>query len=90
MVPTHLKNRNRFVLELDDGEAELTYRRVSDTVLDFVHTYVPPAARGAGIASRLVTEGFEYAREHGYTVIPSCPYVAAFVRKHGEYHDLIA
>ena len=45
-------------------------------------------ARGGGIASQLTHRALEYAREHGYRVMPSCPFVAAYIERHPEYREL--
>ncbi|HET8598542.1 MAG TPA: GNAT family N-acetyltransferase [Castellaniella sp.] len=68
---------------------------VLDYVLDgkvasFVHTGVPSPVGGRGIAADLVRVGLETARARGWRVRPVCSYVAAYVRRHPEYQDLMA
>jgi predicted GNAT family acetyltransferase len=58
--------------------------------LDLVHTEVPRALEGRGYASALATAALEHARHEGVKVIPSCPYVKAFLQRHPEYADLVA
>lgn len=55
----------------------------------FTHTGVPPAYEGQGIASALVKEGLAYARKEGYKVVPLCSFVAAYIKRHPEYADLL-
>ena len=86
----HDQDEHRFVVAIDDAEAELTYRRVDEHVVDFDHTFTPPALRGQGVAGTLVRAGLAWAREQGLQVIPGCPYVAAFFDKHPEVADLRA
>lgn len=72
-----------------DQPAELTWRaRGEARIAD--HTFTPPAARGKGIAARLVERMVADAREQGFTIVPQCPYVAAMFRKHPEWADLRA
>lgn len=78
----------RFVLEVDGGEARLSYRREGE-VLDFYSTWTPPALRGRGLAAEVVRAGFDYAREQGLTVRPSCPYVHTFLRRYPSYRELL-
>jgi len=78
----------RFFLETDDGEARLSYRQ-EDGVMDFYSTFTTPALRGRGLAAEVVRAGFEYAREHGLTVRPTCPYVHTFLRRYPSYQDLV-
>ena len=81
---------SRFSVVLPDrSEAELQYRRAG-TTLDFFHTYVPEKFRTEGIAEQVVQAGFDYARQEGLRVIPSCPYVSrGFLPRHPEYQDLV-
>ena len=72
------------------GPATLAYRKVSDDVLDYVSTKVPPEARGKGVAGKLVREALDWARGEGYKVIPTCSYVDAWIRRHPDYQDLVA
>lgn len=87
----HEPHAQRFVIDADGGTALLQYRELDARgTLDFNHTYTPPALRGSGIASRLAEHALRYAREHGYKVVPSCPFVATFIARHPEYRDLLA
>lgn len=69
--------------------AELTWQaRGKSRIAD--HTFTPPAARGKGIAFKLVEFMVEDAREKGFTIVPQCPYVAAQFRKHPDWADVCA
>lgn len=72
-----------------DVPAELTWKaRGGDRVAD--HTFTPPQARGQGIARKLVEAMVADAREHGFKIVPQCPYVAALFRKNPDWADLRA
>ena len=79
----------RFYVAIDGEEARLSYRREGD-VLDFYSTWTPPALRGKGLAAEVVKAGFDYAREEGLTVRPTCPYVDTFLRRYPRYQELLA
>lgn len=87
----HDEAGRRFYAVLPDGsEAELQYRQTGQT-LDFFHTYVPEAFRTEGVAEQVVWAGFDYARQQGFRVIPSCPYVSrGFLPRHPEFRPLVA
>jgi predicted GNAT family acetyltransferase len=86
----HEAARQRFMASVGHGrEAVLEYRVAASGVLDYHHTFVPPEARGRGVASQLAFVALDYARAQGYLVRPSCPFVARFVAAHPEYADLI-
>lgn len=86
----HDRRAGRFHADLDGGEAYLDYDRLDETTLDLRSTFVPPPARGRGVASDLVKEALAYARQNDYRVVPSCPYVRSFIEGHPEYGDLVA
>ena len=54
------------------------------------HTWVPPEARGKGIAEALVQALVSDAREQGFKIDPQCSYVAAAFRRHPEWAALRA
>jgi predicted GNAT family acetyltransferase len=85
----HDPAEQRFSLKLGDALAVLDYHRVDASTLDYRHTFVPPRMRGRGIASALTAYALRYAREQDVKVIPSCPFVAAFVRRHPEYERVL-
>jgi len=86
----HDPDARRFTLTVPSGTAELAYEHAGPGVLELYSTYVPPADRGKGIASRLVEAAVGHARTEGYRIIPTCWYVAQWMRQHPEHSDLIS
>lgn len=86
----HEPEARRFVIEVAGEMGLIRYRELPGRVLDLDHTFVPSALRGGGIASQLTLHALRYAREHGYRVLPSCPFVATFIERHPEHRDLLA
>ncbi|MBW3660496.1 MAG: N-acetyltransferase [Gemmatimonadetes bacterium] len=84
----HDEKRRRFRAEVTGGEARLDYRR-DGGVVDFHSTYVPEEARGGGVAAEIVSRGFDWAKENGLRVVPSCSYVRTFVKRYPEYEPLV-
>jgi uncharacterized protein len=80
---------HRFTLSSGTAVAVLDYRERDVHTLECYHTFVPPALRGRGVASRLVAYALRYALDHHLAVIPTCPFVAAFIRKNPEYAALV-
>ncbi|MFD2247886.1 GNAT family N-acetyltransferase [Pontibacter ruber] len=79
----------RFYANTGEEQAELTYTYTEEGAMDFDHTFVPESHRGQGIADKLVKTGLEHAREKNCKVIPSCPVVEAYVRRHPDYQDVL-
>lgn len=63
--------------------------RVDGDVLVFVHTEVDDAFEGQGVGSALARGAMSTARERGVRVRPECPFIAAYMRKHEQTHDLL-
>jgi uncharacterized protein len=81
---------NRFELRAgDDQVAAYSEYNVLKGALLFTHTEVLPQYEGRGLGSRLASFALDEARRRGVHVIPVCPFIAAFLRKHPEYRDLV-
>lgn len=85
----HNEEANRFELLVDGLRSLLTYRRFRDRIV-FDHTEVPKPLEGKGLAAKLARFSLDFARANHLRVVPLCPYVASFVRKHTEYQDLVS
>lgn len=86
---TNNEEANRFELFVDGQPSLLTYRRFPDRIV-FDHTEVPEPLEGHGLAAKLARAALDFARANHLRVIPLCPYVSTFIRKHPEYHDLVS
>jgi predicted GNAT family acetyltransferase len=80
---------NRFELEVDGKIVFATYRR-QDGTLAIPHVEAPPSLRGTGAAGRLMQGVMELARAQKLKVRPICSYASLWVRRHKEFHDLLA
>jgi uncharacterized protein len=78
----------RFEVRLGDQVAFTEYRLLATGIL-FPHTEVPAAFEGKGVGGALVKAGLAFARERGEKVIPACPFVAAYIARHPEHHELV-
>ena len=78
----------QFELEVNGQVALLAYFREGATI-HYPHTEVPSALRRRGLAARLSRYALDYARANGLSVVPRCPYVRAYIRRHPEYADLV-
>jgi uncharacterized protein len=80
--------RSRFEMDVEGGVAFLDYRR-EGKVLHLIYPEVPPSMRGRGVGDRLIRAVLDRARAEDARVIPICPYVKLFLRRHPEYQDLL-
>ena len=84
----HNADAQRFEAFVDGKLCRADYR-MHDGVMRLVHTEVPYAYEGRGIAGQLVAAALVHARAHGLKVVPACSYVHAYMRRHPETHDLL-
>jgi uncharacterized protein len=78
----------RFETTVGGKTAFLDYRLEHRTIV-LLHTEVPEELGGHGLGAALADAAFEFARGEGLRVIPLCPYVREYVRRHPEYADII-
>jgi hypothetical protein len=72
-----------------DGEAAVLDYQFKAPVIILTSTEVPESMRGGGVAGQLVRYALEESRAHGYEVVPLCPFVAGWIRRHPEFHDVV-
>jgi uncharacterized protein len=83
-------HRDRYEIEMDGERVGLLSYRLADRVITHRHTEIDPSVGGRGLGSALARFALDDARTRGLTVIPRCPFVAAFIVRHPEYEDLVA
>lgn len=83
------KERLRYEI-LDDGEVVgfVQYNVRGGRVI-LVHTEVDKEHGGRGLATTLVKGALDDLRRRGRCIVPICPFVESFVKKHPEYDDLV-
>lgn len=78
----------RYELDLGDDMALIEYVLGKGLVV-LTHTEVPPKYEGQGIGKELVLVALEDIRSKGLLVVPQCPFVGAYIRRHPEWMDLV-
>jgi predicted GNAT family acetyltransferase len=86
----HDASRSRYELRLgDELVGFITYEPQTDAVA-LIHTEVDPSVQGRGLGTRLVSGALDDIRARGLSVVPICPFVVSYLRRHPEYADLAA
>jgi predicted GNAT family acetyltransferase/glutaredoxin len=84
------EEKSRYELRLDDRLVGLAqYRRRNGRIV-FTHTEVDESCSGRGFGSALVKAALDDAEREGAEVVPLCPFVADYIRRHPEYAGLVA
>jgi predicted GNAT family acetyltransferase len=82
---------SRYELHVDGELAGFVEYELNDAddIIRLVHTEVEPAFQGARLATHLARFSLDNARERGLQVLPSCPYINSWIKKHPEYANLV-
>ena len=76
-------------LEGEDDLAAIVEYRLGSGSIAFLHTEVRPDLEGQGVGGRVAAGVIEAARARGLKVIPRCPFIAAWLARHPEHHDIL-
>ena len=79
---------NRFELEVEGNIAFLEYKRSRDWLF-LIHTEVPETMEGKGVGSTIIQKTLQYAKDNNYKIVPICPFVQSYLKRHKEWHDII-
>jgi uncharacterized protein len=86
---TVAREDGRFTIAVDGKTVGLTAFADRDGQRVFYHTEVDDAFGGRGLASLVIAEALAATRAEGLRIVPVCPTVAAYVRKHHEFDDVV-
>jgi uncharacterized protein len=81
---------SRYELRLDGHLVGLAAYHRRGNRIAFTHTEVDESCEGRGFGSRLVAAALEDAKSKGLDVVPLCPFIAHYIKRHPEYEPLVA
>jgi uncharacterized protein len=74
----------RYELRVDGELAGFIQYRLQNSQITMVHTEVEPAYEGRGLGSELARAALADVRERGLQLIPACPFISAYLKRHPE------
>ncbi|MER5647812.1 GNAT family N-acetyltransferase [Streptosporangium sp. NPDC002524] len=80
---------SRFEILLDGEVAGFAAYRLRAGKIIFTHTEILPEHEGKGLGGRLASAALDASRSSGRAVVPLCPFVSRYIRRHPEYRDLV-
>ncbi|MBS1889540.1 MAG: N-acetyltransferase [Actinobacteria bacterium] len=89
IVVADAPERERFEVTVDGELAGFLVYRLRRGLLALVHTEVEGGFEGRGLGGRLARFALDQAREQGLAVLPFCPFVNGWIKRHPEYVDLV-
>jgi uncharacterized protein len=81
-------DKNRFELITDDYTTFIEFKE-RDKKIWLIHTEAPEALKGRGSATAIVEKTLAYLEENDYKMVPLCPFVAAYLKRHPEWLSLV-
>ncbi|WP_432747124.1 N-acetyltransferase [Streptomyces sp. JH002] len=79
---------SRYEILVDGRRAGLTAYCDQGTRRVFFHTEIDEAFAGQGLGLQLVRQALTDVRASGMRIVPVCPYVAKFLKRHDEFADI--
>lgn len=86
---TNNQTKHRYETTFPDGSHVFISYEWLQGKLALMHTFVPKAHEGKGIASSLAKHVLDEARTLNKRVLPYCPYIQTYLKRHPEYNDII-
>jgi predicted GNAT family acetyltransferase len=80
---------HRFEWRVGHHFAFIDYKETANQIA-LIHTESPEALAGTGSAAKLVAQTLAYIEESGKKLLPFCPYVFAYLKKHPEWKRIVA
>jgi predicted GNAT family acetyltransferase len=80
---------HRYEAILEETLVGIATYELSDGVMVFPHTVVPPEWEGRGVADQIVQFALDDVRARGLQALPACSFVVAWVKRHPDYIDLV-
>ena len=80
--------KKRYEFQLSGPVPFIEYIRTKDKIY-LTHTEVPKSLEGQGIGSELVRQALEDVKSKDLTLVPLCPFVALYIKRHPEWKSLV-
>lgn len=83
------EDNKRFELTVDGYTAFIDFSQDGNTI-KLIHTESPEELAGRGVATALIEKTLEYIKEQGLRLVPLCPLVFAFIKRHPEWKAIVS
>ncbi|WP_299182398.1 GNAT family N-acetyltransferase [uncultured Chryseobacterium sp.] len=83
-----VKTPQRFEIEINGHYAFIDYKEMSSKIA-LIHTEAEPELAGTGAAAAVVEKTLHYIEDQGKKLLPFCPFVFAYIKKHPEWKRIV-
>lgn len=87
---TDAPEAKRFEARIDGKLAGFIQYEMRPDAVELVHTQVLDEFEGKGVGSVLVRRVLDDIRSRDGKIIPTCPFVAEYIRRHPDYLNVVA
>ena len=78
----------QYEFHVDGHVPRIEYIKTKEKIF-LTHTEVPKALEGKGVGSALVKAVLKDIERQELTLVPLCPFVAAYIKRHPEWRKLV-
>jgi uncharacterized protein len=78
----------QFEFHVEGFVSFIAYIKAKEKIF-LTHTEVPTALEGKGIGSALVKAVLEEIEKNNLTLVPLCPFVAMYIKRHPTWKELV-
>lgn len=79
----HDTTAHKFTIENPEGVSWLEYRE-DDHSVTVLHTVVPSALSGRGLAGQLADAAYRYTQDQHKEILSECSYMTTWLKRHGQ------
>lgn len=85
---TDNKEANQYEFHIDGFTPKIEYIKAKNQIY-LTHTEVPKELEGKGVGTVLVKQVLEDIEQQNLTLVPLCPFVAMYLKRHPEWKKLV-
>ena len=80
---------NRYEMFVGDALAGYVEYHLRPGRIVFIHTIIDPDFEGQGLGTRLARYVLDDAVARGERIVPRCPFIAAYLRRHSGWEEFV-
>jgi len=83
------EGKKRFEIEIEGNVAFINFSKFGSQIA-LTHTETDPKLAGSGAANALVEKTLQYVESQQFKLLPFCPFVFTFIRRHPEWKRIVS